>query len=67
MKVNINGKMTEITKDTTVVDLIIKLCGTNPVGVAVAKNGQIIRRSQWNETTIEEGDSLEILHATSGG
>ena len=67
MKIHVNGKIIEMTADDTVADLVQHLCGNNTQGVAVAQNGQIVRRSQWTQTKLHEGDELEVLHATSGG
>jgi thiamine biosynthesis protein ThiS len=36
-------------------------------GVAVAVNGEIVRRSEWGTTWIEPTDEVEILTAAAGG
>jgi thiamine biosynthesis protein ThiS len=38
-----------------------------PKGVAVAINGEIIRRGQWTTTSIRDGDVVEIVNAVAGG
>lgn len=35
--------------------------------VAVELNGAIVPRSRWPETTVREGDRIEIVHAIGGG
>ena len=36
-------------------------------GIAVALNGVVIPRSQWQATIIEEEDSVEVVTAAAGG
>ena len=36
-------------------------------GIAVAVNGGVIRRSAWPETTLADGDTVEIVGAVQGG
>ena len=38
-----------------------------PRGVAVAINGEIISKSDWNTTTLQESDVIEIVTAAAGG
>ncbi len=39
----------------------------SPRGVAVAINGEIIRKSAWNTTSLQESDVIEIVTAAAGG
>jgi sulfur carrier protein len=36
-------------------------------GVAVALNGQVVPRAQWAETTLKDGDVIEVVRAFQGG
>ncbi|HLR96422.1 MAG TPA: sulfur carrier protein ThiS [Jiangellaceae bacterium] len=36
-------------------------------GVAVAVNAAVVPRSAWASTTLDDGDSVEILSAVPGG
>jgi sulfur carrier protein len=36
-------------------------------GIAVARNGDVVLRASWPDTTLLAGDRLEILHAVQGG
>lgn len=36
-------------------------------GVAVAVNGEIVRRGEWSATTLIDGDVVEIVSAAAGG
>jgi sulfur carrier protein len=46
--------------------LLLEL-GIEPRGVAVAINGEIARRSQWETTFINDDDTVEIVTAVAGG
>jgi len=35
--------------------------------VAVELNRQIVPRAQWNDTRLQDGDRLEIVHFVGGG
>lgn len=36
-------------------------------GVAVAVNGDVVSRSQWDATTIADGAIIEVVTAVAGG
>lgn len=36
-------------------------------GVAVARNDELVPRSEWAETVVVDGDRVEILVAAQGG
>ena len=48
---------------------LVEETGHDPrgLGVAVALNGEVLPRTMWDGTTIEDGDRVEILVATQGG
>jgi thiamine biosynthesis protein ThiS len=35
--------------------------------VAAELNGMVVRRGQWAETLLNEGDKIEIVHFVGGG
>jgi sulfur carrier protein len=35
--------------------------------VAVEHNGEIVPRGSWRETSVDEGDRLEVVHFGGGG
>lgn len=39
----------------------------SPQGVAIALNGRVLRRRDWGDTPISEGDRIEIVRAMQGG
>ena len=36
-------------------------------GVAVAVNDEVVPRSRWKDTSLADGDRVEIIRATQGG
>lgn len=36
-------------------------------GIAVARNDTIVRRAEWADTHIDDGDTFEIVTARQGG
>jgi sulfur carrier protein len=37
------------------------------IGIAIARNGEVVPRGTWSKTTLGDGDSIEILTAVQGG
>ena len=35
--------------------------------IAVEHNGEIVPRAEWPQTTLSEGDRLEVVHFVGGG
>ena len=36
-------------------------------GVAIALNGNVLRRADWSQAELREGDEIEVVHAIAGG
>ena len=66
MNVIVNGNETHIAEGSVISDLIRSL-DLNPVRLAIELNRRIIRRAEWDSTTISEGDRVEIVHFVGGG
>ena len=68
MTILINGEEHVLTcSSITVSDLLTHLSFTQQKGIAVAKNHNLVRRSEWSTTRVLDGDEIEILQATAGG
>jgi sulfur carrier protein len=63
--IRVNGAERE-GAGATVVALLEQLV-IDPRGIAVALDGEIVRRSAWDSTVIEDGSSVEIVTAAAGG
>lgn len=68
VNVIVNGDTRQVDNGITVRDLLHQL-GIDPDarGIAVARNGDVVIRSQWSEQQLSDADSLEVLHAVQGG
>lgn len=66
MHITVNGSMADVG-DTATVAAIVTAHSDGRHGVAVALNGEVVSRSQWELTRLAAGDSLEVLTPTAGG
>jgi thiazole synthase len=68
MTVELNGRPVELPDGATVA-AAVELSGAAPEGrgVAVAVEGEVVPRSEWEATALAEGQSVEVLAAIQGG
>jgi sulfur carrier protein len=67
MRAIVNGDILEVEAQQTIAGLVQQITGTpEQRGVAVARNGEILRRDAWLQV-IEDGDEIEIVRAVQGG
>ena len=62
----VNGEAQALAEATTVEELARSL-GAGPAGVAVAVNEEVVARSAWAATRLDDGDRVEVLGAMQGG
>jgi sulfur carrier protein len=67
MRILLNGQPREIEGDRPSVSSLIREMQLEGKRIAVERNGEIVPRSRHAETTLEEGDKLEIVGAVGGG
>ena len=68
MKVAINGAVRDFERPPNLLELLDASVGPGaPPGVAVAINGEVVRRASWPDVRLAEGDEVEIVKATQGG
>ncbi len=48
-------------------DLLVQELGLKGDRVAVEHNGEIVPRTRWAASVLEEGDRLEVVHFVGGG
>jgi sulfur carrier protein len=64
----VNGESREVADGLGLTDLLRDMeLPPEQRGIAVARNGDVVLRASWPETTLVAGDRLEILHAVQGG
>ena len=62
----VNGKPRDLESPQNLVDYLEAL-GITQRAIAIAYNGDIIRKNELQEVTLEDGDKLEIVRAVGGG
>jgi len=67
MNLVVNGKKTNITDRLTVSQLLLEENVKMPQMVSVELNGQILRRSDFEQTILKEDDKVEFLYFMGGG
>ena len=66
MKITLNGESFEIPVRLSVTALLARL-GIDPRRVAVEHNLAVVRRAAFDDTMIEDGDSVEVVNFVGGG
>ncbi|GAA1941064.1 sulfur carrier protein ThiS [Amycolatopsis minnesotensis] len=66
MELRVNGDWRPFADGATVAQVLAEL-GTEPRGVAVAVDGQVVRRGAWADTVLAPGAQVEVLTAVQGG
>lgn len=68
MMVRLNGEPRELPEGATVADAVAAI-GTDGArrGVAVAIEAEVVPRSAWDDTILEEGQRVEVLEPMQGG
>lgn len=64
--VRINGKESELASDQTV-EQYLESKGLAGRSLAVALNGTVLRREEFPETRLSNGDRVEIVRPVGGG
>jgi sulfur carrier protein len=67
MQITVNGQPREVEGSPSVEALLERLQVQTHSGVAVLRNGDVVRRADWPRTPVQAGDALEIVRATVGG
>lgn len=76
--ITMNGTPRTVSTETTIGDLVSADMGHSlrtdgrtedghGLGVAVAKNSEVVPRSRWFTETLTDGDTVELVTATQGG
>ena len=66
-RVVVNGEAREL--DEPVLPAVLRALGVDAArgGVAVALNGTVLPRGQWDAAVLRDGDEVEVLTAVQGG
>ena len=67
MKLIMNGKEDNLAEGLTISQLLVAQEVKMPEMVSVELNGQILKSSEFESTTLNEGDKIEFLYFMGGG
>lgn len=78
MNITLNGTGHTVADGASITALVTEVTGRalaadghatdgRKLGVAVARNAQVVPRSQWFATVLSEGDDVELVTAVQGG
>jgi len=66
IQIRLNGELKSISPEINLAELLSELA-LDPQKVAVAKNLEVVLRSELPKIKLHEGDKIEIFHAVGGG
>jgi sulfur carrier protein len=66
MTVTVNGRPRQLTPPLTLAQLL-DLLQLEAAMVAVERNGAILLRADFGNTTLQDGDKLEVVRFVGGG
>lgn len=67
MNVTVNGDTHILGDGLSIGQLLDQLGIDQRKGMAVARNGKVIPKSEWDGEELEDGDTIEVVRATQGG
>src|ERR1700760_2904581 len=68
MRVELNGEATELAEGATLLEAARAAGAPEDCrGVAVALDGEVVPRSEWESTPLADGAAIEVLAAIQGG
>jgi sulfur carrier protein len=66
LQIQINGERQEFSDGLSLSELITRL-KLRTDQIAIELNHEVLRRSVWEVTKLQEGDCVEIVHFVGGG
>ena len=66
MQIQINGDNKSFSDGITLLELITQI-EMPAQRIAVELNREVVRRSDWETTLLNDGDKVEIVHFVGGG
>ena len=68
MIIELNGGRVELPAGATVADAVLEAGADGERrGVAVAVDGEVIRRAEWEQTRLRSDQHVEVVRAVQGG
>ena len=66
MRLIVNGEACDLPDGTTV-GALLRAHGARERGSAVAVDGAVVPRAEWESQQLTEGQQVELVHAVQGG
>lgn len=66
MRLTVNGKPRDYDGPAAL-PALLRALDVDRRRVAVARNGDVLRREEYEQVVLQDGDSLEIVHMVGGG
>jgi len=66
MRLSVNGRSHELPEGSVLTGLVAALVPDHR-GIAVAVNGSVVRAGEWPDTSLRDGDHVEVVTAHQGG
>ncbi|HEY7225826.1 MAG TPA: sulfur carrier protein ThiS [Micromonosporaceae bacterium] len=66
MRITVNGTVAEVADGSSVGDLV-RARVDDRRRVAVARNGEVVPRAEWDATPLGAADTVEVLAPQAGG
>ena len=68
MTIELNGERVRLETAATVADAVARLgADERRRGIAVAVDGEVVPRSEWDVTDLADGQRVEVVGAIQGG
>lgn len=69
IEIRLNGESAVVATDMTVAGVLgdMGLDPSNPRGIAVALNDEVVPKGDWATTSLAPGDRVEVITARQGG
>ena len=64
--IRVNGEHRRVPGGVSIAGMLNEI-GIDPAKVAVERNLEIVPRSSFGETHVEDGDDFEVVHFVGGG
>ncbi|MEL7110506.1 MAG: sulfur carrier protein ThiS [Pseudomonadota bacterium] len=66
MQIFLNGESREVAAGTSIEALVLSMA-SDPRGIAIERNLEIVPKAEHSRTLLEEGDRLEVVQFVGGG
>jgi len=66
LQIKLNGETKDVDDGTTLLSLVEQL-SLAPERLAIELNNEVVRRAEWPDVKLSDGDRVEIVHFVGGG